>query len=158
MSVTSQDVSAPTIRLVQYAFVPWEAQGREKLTVKLALYCITLLANEASELRPDYAALVPVSQPPLNTASSLNQARTHTASSPRREQPQEQSTGAPKNQSYTDISLTEHGEGQEATIHGCFEYHEHFGGQKATIHDRSKFYGLHICRTTIGARRALPNL
>ncbi|KAF7184631.1 hypothetical protein CNMCM7691_005874 [Aspergillus felis] len=109
MSVTSQDVSAPTIRLVQYAFIPWEAQGREKLTVKLALYCITLLANEASELRPDYAPLIPVSQPPLNTASSLNQARTHAASSPRREQPQEQSTGAPKNQSYTDVSLTEHG-------------------------------------------------
>jgi hypothetical protein len=70
MSLTSDDLSALMIRLVQYAFVPWDAHGAGILMVKLALYCLTLLAKDDSILRPDYAPLV--SQLPLNVDLKLS--------------------------------------------------------------------------------------
>jgi hypothetical protein len=108
MSLTSDDLSAPTIRLVQYAFVPWDAHGAGTLTVKLALYCLTLLAKDDSVLGPDYAPLV--SQLPLNVdlKSSSHQPGMQAAGSLRKEQAQEQSTDASMAQQYTDVALTEH--------------------------------------------------
>ncbi|KAJ9296755.1 hypothetical protein DTO271G3_4954 [Paecilomyces variotii] len=61
-SVTSTDLGPFPIRLMQYAFVPWDAHGVGNVTIKLALYCISRMANEDSRLKPDYLPLASMAQ------------------------------------------------------------------------------------------------
>ncbi|KAF7178483.1 hypothetical protein CNMCM7691_007182 [Aspergillus felis] len=75
-------------------------------------YCISLLATDDSKLGPDYASLVPASQPRLNTASRspLDQTAMQKAGLPRREQTQKPSTEASMADQYTVVSLGRHGD------------------------------------------------
>ncbi|PYH94678.1 hypothetical protein BO71DRAFT_398723 [Aspergillus ellipticus CBS 707.79] len=61
-SVNTADLGPPSIRLLQYAFIPWGAHGVGKMTIKLALYCIARMANEDSRLKPDYPPLASMAQ------------------------------------------------------------------------------------------------
>ena len=64
---STSDVSVPSsivqlaahVSAMEYAIIPWEGRREDGMTMKLALYCIALLANEGNDLRSEYEPLGP---------------------------------------------------------------------------------------------------
>ncbi|PWY86482.1 hypothetical protein BO94DRAFT_597104, partial [Aspergillus sclerotioniger CBS 115572] len=60
------------VGMVEYSVVPWKGRG-DGLTIKLALYCLVRLANEANELQESYDSLQPPPVAPIQNAPTQQQ-------------------------------------------------------------------------------------